>query len=70
MEFSGNKVQLFKFLFFICASKERKEERHNSLAINCLGSSATPTICTFRIMFSLEVLSMHLLKYWQKDELQ
>lgn len=72
-EFSGNEVQLFFllfFFFFICASKERKEERHNSLAMNSLGSSATPTICTFRKMFCLEVLSMHLLKYWQKDELQ
>lgn len=69
-EFSGNKVQLFLNFFFICASKERKEERHNSLAMNCLGSSAIPTICTFRKLFSLEVLSMHLLEYWQKDEFQ
>lgn len=41
-EFSGNKFQFFKFFFSMCASKEREEERHNSLAMNCLGSSATP----------------------------
>lgn len=67
--FQETKFSFLKF-FFMCASKERKEERHNSLAMNCQGSSATPTICIFRKMFSLEVLSMHLPKYWQKDELQ
>lgn len=44
---------IFKF-FFLCASKERKGERHNSLAMNHLGSSATPTICTFRKCFPLK----------------
>lgn len=53
-EFSGNKVQLFLNFFFLCASKERKGERHNSLAMNHLGSSATPTICTFRKCFPLK----------------
>lgn len=29
-----------------------------------------PTVCTFREAFSLEVLSLHLLEYYQKDKLQ
>lgn len=66
-EFSADEVQLFRI---IMCFKERKGEVHMSLAMSPPGSSATLTICTFRNTFSLEVLSMHLLKYQQKDELQ
>lgn len=52
--FQETKFSFFFKFFFLCASKERKGERHNSLAMNCLESSATPTICTFRKCFPLK----------------
>lgn len=66
-EFSGNEVQLFKN-FFKCASKRGREAQQPGYEPP--GELSNPTTCTFRKTFSLEVLSMHLLEYWQKDELQ
>lgn len=70
-EFSGNKFQFLNFFFHVCFKRERRREAQQP-GYELSGELSYPicTICTFRKMFSFEVLSMHLLKYWLKDELQ
>lgn len=62
------KFSFLKFFLNVLQREERREAQQPGYEPP--GELSNPTTCTFRKTFSLEVLSMHLLEYWQKDELQ
>lgn len=56
--------------FFLNVLQREKRREVQQPGYEPSGELSNPTICTFGKTFSLEVLSMHLLEYSQKDELQ